>query len=126
MSVLRPKGIPCEVAGVERHLLFTLAVVDDLEDHYDLPVESVVEMLTDERKVYRVLSYVLTALINDEIAARNYAEGKNEPAITEEEIKWSVDVRDTGRLARAVMQAYGYSFPEADEGQDPNAMSRSE
>lgn len=126
MSVLRPKGIPCEVAGVERHLLFTLAVVDDLEDHYDLPVESVVEMLTDERKVYRVLSYVLTTLVNDEIAARNYAEGKNEPAITEEEIKWSVDVRDTGRLARAVMQAYGYSFPEADEGQDPNATSRSE
>lgn len=125
MSILRPKGISCEVAGVERHLLFTLAVVDDLEDHYDLPVESVMEMLTDERKVYKVLSYVLTALINDEIAARNYTEGKNEPAITEEEIKWSVDVRDTGRLARAVMQAYGYSFPEADEGQDPNAMSRS-
>lgn len=125
MSTLRPKGIPCEVAGVERNLLFTLAVVDELEDHYDLPVESVVDMLTDDRKVYKVLSYVLTVLINDEIAARNYAEGKNEPAITEDEIKWSVDVRDTGRLARAVMQAYGYSFPEAEDN-DPNVESRSE
>ena len=125
MSVLRPKGIPCEVAGVERNLLFTLAVVDDLEDHYDLPIESIVNQLTDERQVYKTLGYVLTALINDEIASRNYSEGRQDPLLTEEDIRWSVDVRDTGRLARAIMQAYGYSFPEAEE-EDPNVTSRSE
>ena len=42
MSDMRPSGIAVTVGGVERHVLFTLAVVDEIQSKYGLPVSEVI------------------------------------------------------------------------------------
>lgn len=115
MSDLQPKGYKLTLLdGVEREILFTLAVVDDIQDHYDAAVGKVMARLTDSREAYSTLAYLLTALINDSIRRCG---GER---ITEEYVKENVDVPLAAKLIRPVMQAYGYALPDADEDEDPN------
>ena len=118
MSDLRPKGLPITLLdGKERDILFTLAVVDEVQDHYDLAVSKVMTKLMDPRETYSTLAYLLTAMINDSIRRA----GDNEDPIKLEDLKELVDVPLATKLIRPVMQAYGYSLPESDDDDDdPN------
>lgn len=117
MSDLRPKGLPITLLdGKERDILFTLAVVDEVQDHYDQAVAKVMARITDPRETYPVMAFLLTALINDSIRRA----GNNEDPIKLEDVKELVDVPLAARLIRPVMTSYGYSLPESDEEEDPN------
>ena len=104
--------------GVERHFLFTLAAVDEIQAHYDLPVSSVMSKLADEKENYQTLSYMATVLANDEIRREN-AQGAGKEELTEQQVKWLIDVPLSTEVTRAVMKAYGFSLPEP-EDDDPN------
>ena len=115
MSDLQPKGIPVKLLDEkERHLLFTLACVDEVQDYYDLPVNMVMAKLADEREGPGTLAVLVQILINDEIKRNG---GKD--LMTLEQVKWQIDVPSEPYVMRAVMQSYGYSLPEQDE-EDPN------
>ena len=118
MSDLRPKGLPVALLdGVERDVLFTLAVVDEIQDHYDMAVGKVMTKLMDPRETYPTLAFLLTALLNDSIRRA----GEKEAYLKEEEVKELVDVPLAAKLIRPVMQSYGYSLPESDDDDDdPN------
>ena len=88
MSDIQPKGLPVTIGGVERHFLFTLAAVDEVQSKYDLPVSRVIAKLADEKEVYDTVASLTVILVNDEIR-RN---GGKESEITEKEIKWMLDV----------------------------------
>lgn len=116
MSDLRPKGLPLTLLdGVERDVLFTLAVVDEVQDHYSQPVGKVMAMLTDPMEVYDTLSFLALALINDSIRR----DGRKD-FMKMEELKELVDVPMARALIRTIMRAYGYALPESDEEDDPN------
>lgn len=117
MSDLQPKGIPVKLLdGVERNFLFTLACVDEIQDHYDKPVNEVMVMLADERESYRTLAFLTMTLANDEI--RRKGEDK---FLTLDEVKWLITVPSSGEVTRAVMKAYGFGMPESEDGdEDPN------
>ena len=115
MSDLQPKGIPATLLdGKERHLLFTLACVDEIQDHYDMPVNEVMAKLADDRESYDVLAFLALTLVNDEIKRDG---GKD--LLTLEQLKWMIDVPSSRKITRAIMRAYGFSLPEQDE-EDPN------
>ena len=119
MSDLRPKGIPISLLdGVERDILFTLAVVDEIQDHYDLPIGKVMVMLIDPRETYETLSHIALALINDSIRREG---GKEKDFVRLEELKELVDVPMAKELLRVIMQSYGYALPNAEEDEDPNS-----
>ena len=115
MSDLQPRGIAFEVGGVERHFLFTLAAVDEIQAKYELPVSQVITRLADDEQVYQTIAVLTTILINDEIRRT----GSGEKEVTEQEIKWVLDVPAADRLVGVLLKAYGYALPE-DEDQDPN------
>lgn len=123
MSDLRPRGVPVMVEGVERHFLFTLNVIDEIQDHYDLPLLEALNYLTNERTKNKALKYIVVALLNDE-AEREKAAGK-EPLkeYTEQEIGWIIDEDNHGEYLVAILQAYGVSLPEPDGESDPNQLS---
>lgn len=121
MSDLNPKGIPITIDGVERRFLFTLNVIDDIQDHFETSLSEVVQKFTEKGQAYKTLRYVVMALLNDE-AERELAAGhEGYNLLTEQETGWLITLENEGEIALAVLKAYGYSLPEGDE--DPNQES---
>lgn len=121
MSDARPRG--CKVAlmdGVEREILFTLAAVDEIQDHYNMPISEAMSLLMDERDSYAVLSYIAMVLINDSISRKNMMTGGKEEGLSLQQVKWLIDVPMAEDVMRAVMTAYGFSVPEADDDEEPD------
>lgn len=115
MSDLNPKGVPVMLDGEERRLLFTLNVVDEVQDHYGCAIEEVIGRLTDKKESAKTLRYLTTVLLNDE-AERS--EGRK--AHTEKEVGWLITQDNVLEVTVAVLKAYGLSLPEPDEYASPN------
>ena len=125
MSDLQPKGIPIMIGDVERHLLFTISVIDEVQAKYEKPLSSVMEMLQDDDKLVQVVFDLMFFMINDEIKRERYFHHKEEEPMTEQELKWFLDYSHIGEYMGAILRAYGVSLPEA-EDDSPNAESRSD
>ena len=124
MSDLKPTGIALMIDGVERHLLFTLNVDDDIQAHFDAPIEEVVNMLTDKKTASKALKFTLAALLNDEVDRLDHAgEKHNLKKYTEQEVGWLITRENMAEVMIAVLKAYGLSLPEPDEFESPNAGS---
>ncbi len=118
MSDLNPKGVSVMLDGEERRLLFTLNVVDEVQDHYDCAIEEVIDRLTDKKESAKTLRYLTTVLLNDE-AERS--EGRK--AYTEKEVGWLIAQDNVLEVTVAVLKAYGLTFPKPDEYSSPNGES---
>ena len=121
MSDMRPRGIDYRLLdGVERHALFTLAVVDELQDKYDKPIGQIMALLASDRQVYTALADIVQALVNDE------ADRTGGQAMTGKEIRQAIDVPHARDLVKIVLQAYGYSMPPVDEDEEPEDLEDQE
>ena len=80
-----------------------------------MPVSQVIARLADDEQVYQTIAALTTILINDEIRRA----GNGEREVTEQEIKWALDVPAADRLVGVLLRAYGYALPEVEEA-DPN------
>ena len=84
MSDLQPKGVAIEVGGAERHLLFTIAVVDELQSKYNMPISQVMSLLSDAMQSPTVVADIMLALINDEIRRNRHYHHSDEKEIPED------------------------------------------
>ena len=122
MSDLRPKGVTITIDGTERNLLFTLNVIDEIQDHYDMAMTEVWDKLTDKREAEKTIRYLLCTLLNDE-AEREKRNGRELKNYTEKEVGWIISVDDVDEILSALLKAYGVSLPEPDEDGHPNQKS---
>lgn len=122
MSDLRPKGATITIDGTERNLLFTLNVIDEIQDHYDMAMTEVWDKLTDKREAEKTMRYLLCTLLNDE-AEREKRNGRELKNYTEKEVGWIISVDDVDEILSALLKAYGVSLPEPDEDGHPNQKS---
>lgn len=120
MSDLRPVGIPINIGGEERHLLFTLNAIDEIQTRFDEPVGEVLDRLTDKKVAVDALKGVMTALINDDIRRKKHDKETVQEEFTEEEVGWMIHAFNMNEIVIAVLVAYGYSLPEPDEFDSPN------
>lgn len=104
----------------ERHLLFTLNVIDEVQEHYNCSLEEVIDKLTDKKESAKTLRYLVMVLLNDEVERLNQ-EGSR--TYTEKEVGWFINQDNVLEVTMAVLQAYGLSLPEPDEFESPNAQS---
>lgn len=125
MSDLQPQGVQIVIGDVERHLLFTISVIDKIQDKYGKPLSSVVEMLQDDDKIVQVVFDLMFLMINDEIDRERFFNHKEAENMKEQELKYLMDYAHMGEYVGAILKAYGVSIPEA-EDDDPNAESRSD
>lgn len=122
MSDLRPRGIPYTLLDdKERSALFTLAVVDELQDKYDKPIGQIMALLASDRQVYTALADIVQALANDELE-RNGAKER----LTEKQIRQLIDIPHAKGLIRVILQSYGYSMPPIDEDEEPEDLEDQE
>lgn len=123
MSDLRPKGTLVMVNGAEHNFLFSLNVVDDLQEHYRLPIDDVIGLMIDEEKTYAALRYILMVLMNDEAERLKYEKAEHVPEqVTERQVGSMVSMMEHIEIFRGILKAYGTSLPEADEFESPNAV----
>ncbi len=116
MSDMRPKGIPVMLDGVERHILFSLNVIDNIQDQFDLSLEEVIDQLTDKRKSNQTLKLLLKTLLEDEIERKEYArEEHGLKRYTEKELGWLISQENVAEVMLAVLRAYGVSLPELED-----------
>lgn len=122
MSNLKPRGIPIVLEGEERHFLFTLNTIDEIQDKYDKSMGEIFEELQEEETAMDTLKEIVTVLLNKEAEREKRLKGRDIPEITEEEVGELIGMDNVGEVVMAVFRAYGYSMPEADEN-DPNQES---
>ncbi len=121
MSGLNPKGIPVKISGEEHALLFTLNAVDDIQDRMDMPIDDVIDCLSDSRKAWKACKTILSSLLNDEAERKKYYNKQLEAkSYTEEEIGWMITEGDKYEILAAILKAYGAAVPE---DEDPNRES---
>lgn len=124
MSDLRPIGIPIIIDGVERHLLFTLNVIDKIQDKYEKPLSDVLEDVTNSELSDHLLRDVLIILLNDETEREIYKKPEcGLKPVTEQEIGWFLCRDNQYEVMIRILKAYGVSIPEPDEDEDPNVES---
>lgn len=124
MSDLRPRGIPVVLDGVEHRFLFTLNTIDSIQDETDKNMKDIMMDLADKESSNKTLIYLVKTLINHE-AER---EKRKNPdcaleTVTDQEVGDLIGMDNIVEVTAAVLSAYGYSLPKADEEDNPNRES---
>lgn len=123
MSDLRPAGIPVNFDGVDRVFLFTLNVIDELEDKFEKPVIEILKDLIPPGNG-RALRTVVTVLVNDDVERYNAVHEDKRKPVTEKQVgSFLVSDLSGGNLLKMVeviLDAYKVSMPE---DEDPNLKS---
>jgi len=71
MSNLKPKPTKIQLGDKEYGLLFTLNTLDDIQEHFNIGVEDLKDILDDPKKRFANIRWLITALINEAIDAES-------------------------------------------------------
>lgn len=111
MSDLRPKPTTITLGGKEYGMLFTLNVIDEIQDRFDIPISQLADLMRDERKVFKVLKTLLTVLINEAI---DDAES-GEPHVEEDFVGRKITIAEIATLKDKIFTAFSNGAPERDD-----------
>lgn len=109
MSDLRPKGVMVTIGEGEHELLFTIGVIENIQNDTGLPLFDAMQMMAKavdgntSNEVLKCYKKVLTALT-----------GKPEEEFNS--IRWD----EYSKIARKTLEAFGISLPEPDEDEEDN------
>lgn len=121
MGELNPQGVAFVLDGTERHLLFTLNAIDEIQSKFGLPLEDAMSQLTERETANGALKTILQILVNDEVERLSYKGGKcSLKPVDEKEIGWMLTNANMMGAFMAVLNAYGGSLPETEEDESPN------
>ena len=124
MSDLRQRGVEIVLDGVERHFLFTLNAIDEVQSHYEMTVMEALGKLFEPAEQVEALRFFVMTLINDEIEREKHKNPDNYlPAVTERETGWMIGMDNIDEVTKAILEAYHISVPEPEEEDDPNQKS---
>ena len=120
MSDLQPKPTTINLGGKEYGLLFTINVIDAVQDKFDIAISQLADLMRDDRKTFKVLRFLLAEMINEAI---DDAEN-GEKHVDERTVGRKITPANMGHLSEAVLTAFTRSAPaNDDEDASPNAMS---
>lgn len=124
MSVFKPRGIAIVLNGEERHFLFTLNMIDQIEEKYDKPLLEIIEDVANDTGSGHLLRDLVVMLLNDEAERNRRMQSSVEYAtVTAEDVGDMIGLDNYYEVMKAFLKAYGISMPEADEDEDPNQES---
>lgn len=125
MSDLRPKGIPVIIGGQERKLLFTISVIDEIQEKCNAPLIDAIRHVVDvasgntEKEHLTAFYAILTALLNRE----------NKKEQESSDIDGLIQPLALAGTANKILEAFGVSMPDQednddeDEEEDPNQVT---
>jgi len=120
MSDLQPKPTTITLGGKEYGLLFTINVIDAVQDKFDIAISQLADLMRDDRKTFKVLRFLLAEMINEAIDDA----GNGEKHVDERAVGRKITPANMGNLSEAVLAAFTSSAPANDDEQaSPNVMS---
>lgn len=123
MSDLRPTGVSIQFDGVERHFLFTLNVIDKVQDHYGTIVLDAMDKLFVAKEQSSAVRFFVKTLLDDEAEREKWKNPESDlPMYKDKELGWLISVENIDEIIAAIMKAYRISVPEADGDEDPNRI----
>jgi hypothetical protein len=121
---LAPIGVPINIDGKERHLLFTVNVIDDIQEHYNLPIaEAVIKTMSKDKESFSHLRYILMVLINEDVEIHNDESDEKWKPVTEKYVGRKITIDNAGIVAAAMFTAFTRSLPKSDEDDDDPMIS---
>lgn len=123
MSDMKPKGVNIKLGNKEYGLRFTLNAIDDIQDHFDVPISKLVEILKDEKAQIKNLKYLLTTLINEDLDCQADETGEKAQHLDERYVGRHIDPSNMRQLMESILSAFTVGMPEPDEDEVPNAQS---
>jgi hypothetical protein len=118
MSDLRPKKPTIILGEKEYPMLFSLNVIDEIQDHFDVPISQLTELLKDERNAFKSVKFILAQLINE-----GFADEESDETVTERFIGRKITTQNIKEITIAILKAFSGSIPETDEEEIPNSKS---
>jgi hypothetical protein len=119
MRDLLPKGVPVEIGGKERHFVFNLNVVDELQERCDEPLSEVLaHIFSGEKDSNDYLKTVVTALINEDVAIHNDESDEKWPLVDVKSVGRMITIKNRWPIMQAIMQAYTEGLPEVDKDEN--------
>jgi hypothetical protein len=124
MSDLNPTNTIIKLNGKEYGMRFTINSIDAIQDHFDIEIINLPEVLKNNKTVFRNIRYVLTVLINEGIDCHNDETGENNPHVDEAFVGRNLDLSNIAGLRKDVYKSLSDGIPKTDstEGdENPNA-----
>jgi hypothetical protein len=130
MRILKPVGEVLEFDGKERHLLFNVNVIDQLQEDYDNDIVSIINEIFEledkekKKKAYAMLAHMLTVVLNEDVRLHNkYNPDDRWEDLSEEYIRTEILSNSTSKLISALMLlSFNGTMPKSDDT-SPNEMS---
>lgn len=104
MSDMRPKGKTIKINGKEYGIKFTLGVIDDIQDKFDIAIADVETIFANGRDQIKNLIALLTIMINEDIESRR-DNGENIEPLTERYIARHLDMYCVEGIKDAILGA---------------------
>jgi len=126
MRVLKPQGIPVNFDGIERHFLFNINVIDEIQEHFDTDIISAINLIINDKdselkkKAYDNLCYFVMVLANEDTRIYNKTAKEKRENIDIEYLKEVITHRTAQELLAAILKAFNGSMPQ-DDNDDPNS-----
>lgn len=123
MSDLRPTGEKIKLGNNEYGMRFTLNAIDEIQEHFNIPISQMSDLFTDERNQIKNLRYLLTLLINEDIDCVNDETDAKTPHVDEKYVGRHIDAQNLSGVMTSIFKAFSGGTPVSDGEIDPNAMT---
>lgn len=122
MSDLKPQSRKIMLGKNQYGMRFTVNTIDDIQEKFDISIQSIQDLFTDERHQMRNLRFLLTLLINEGIDCDNDETGEKRQHVDERYVGRHITLTNMKPIMEAVYATCKESTPEG-EDEDPNVKT---
>lgn len=131
MRDLKSNGAYINIDGKERKLTFTINVIDELQEHYDMAIGKVIETMfgaeeDESRKSYSMIRKVLTVLINEDVEMHNDDNEDKWELVDEKYVGRRVSQENILEVGMTILKAWSASLPPKEEDDEDEKNLKAE
>ena len=123
MSDLKPTGMLIDVDGVERQVLFTLSIIDALQEKFGKPFNEIInDSMKDAKDIVKSMTWaseMMELLANDEAEMTK----RKELEVESGHFNKYITTENVYEIIAKLWVKSGMDLPEPDEFETPNAES---
>lgn len=123
MSDLQPKPVEINLAGEKYDLLFSINVIDAIQDKFDAPISDLQELMKNYKTQFKTIRFVLTALINEGTKYRNETLDEKRKLVTEDYVGLRINTNNLIDIAGSINKAFSDGVPKGEDEEIPNALT---